>query len=235
LSLEAGIDLIQHPEVVGTRELPDALVKTIVERGVICSMLTNTVTGEAWRKHLKSRDEAEKKRAEEEKKGTQSSTARTSAEQRQRENERGAGLEARRRNAQKLIQAGAVVTIGTDNYWAAAPELSRTPKADDQSHGIGSIIAIEGLVELGMTPMQAIVAATRNGARASRGLTEFGTIENGKLADLIILEADPIADIKNIRKLATVIRNGVVIDRDGLPEKRVLSRPPEAVKTSSAQ
>ena len=67
----------------------------------------------------------------------------------------------RRRNAQKLIAAGAVVTIGTDNYWAAAPEFTRGgTKPDAQNHGIGSIIAIEGLVELGMTPAQAIVAAT---------------------------------------------------------------------------
>ncbi len=68
----------------------------------------------------------------------------------------------RRKNAQKLIAAGAIVTVGTDNYWAAAPEFSRTPKPETQDHGIGTIIAIEGLVELGMTPMQAIVSATRH-------------------------------------------------------------------------
>ena len=56
----------------------------------------------------------------------------------------------RRRNAQKLIKAGALVTVGTDNYWAAASELSRTAKPQNQDHGIGSIIGIEGLVELGM-------------------------------------------------------------------------------------
>ena len=44
----AGIDLIQHPEVLGPRELPDALVKTIVERRMVGSMLVNTITGEAW-------------------------------------------------------------------------------------------------------------------------------------------------------------------------------------------
>ena len=99
----------------------------------------------------------------------------------------------RRRNAEKLIKAGAVVTIGTDNYWAAAPEFTRGgTKPDAQNHGIGSIIAIEGLVELGMTPAQAIVAATRNGAIASRGLDNFGTIEAGKLADLLVLDADPL-------------------------------------------
>ena len=103
----------------------------------------------------------------------------------------------RRKNAQKLIAAGAVVTIGTDNYWAAAPEFTRGGiKPDAQNHGIGSIIAIEGLVELGMTPAQAIVAATKNGAIASRGLQEFGTIEKGKLADLLVLDANPLSDIR---------------------------------------
>ena len=90
----------------------------------------------------------------------------------------------RRRNAQKLIAAGAVVTIGTDNYWAAAPEFTRGgTKPDTQNHGIGSIIAIEGLVELGMTPAQAIVAATKNGATASRAMHYLGTVEKGKRAD----------------------------------------------------
>lgn len=233
LSVDAGIDLIQHPEVIGTRELPDTLVRTIVERRIICSMLSNTITGDAWRKHLKDREEAERKRAEDEKKGTTTAGDRTSAERRQREATLGASLEARRKNAQKLIAAGAVVTIGTDNYWAAAHELSRTPKPDTQNHGIGSLIAIEGLVELGMTPMQAIIAATKNGAEASRGLAQFGTIEAGKQADLIVLDADPIADIRNIRRLASVIRNGVLVDRDRLPEVRVLSAPPAGVKTSS--
>jgi imidazolonepropionase-like amidohydrolase len=130
----------------------------------------------------------------------------------------------RRRNAQKLIAAGAVVTIGTDNYWAAAPEFARATKPDTQNHGIGSIIAIEGLVELGMTPAQAIVAATRNGAIASRGLQQFGTIEAGKRADLLLLAADPLADIRNLRRVSTVLRDGRVIDHATLPEQRVLSR-----------
>jgi imidazolonepropionase-like amidohydrolase len=233
LSVEAGIDLIQHPEVLGTRELPDSLVRAIVERKIVCSMLTNTITGNAWKKHLKDRDEAARKRADkekDEKKDKAPERQRTSAELRQREAEEGVGMEMRRRNAQKLIKAGAVVTIGTDNYWAAAPEFSRTPKPDSQNHGIGSIIAIEGLVELGMTPDQAIVAATKNGAVASRGLDEFGTIQAGKRADILILDANPLEDIRNLRKLSTVMRDGRVIDRAKLPERRVLSpvpaRPP---------
>ena len=116
---------------------------------------------------LKDRDEAQAKRAEADK-GRRPARRKTGAELRKRAVEDGLELQMRRRNAQKLIAAVRVVTIGTDNYWAAAPEFTRGAKPDNQNHGIGSIIAIEGLVELGMSPAQAIVAATRNGALASR-------------------------------------------------------------------
>jgi homoserine O-acetyltransferase len=115
--------------------------------------------------------------------------------------------------------------VGTDSYWAAAPEFAIDPKPDNQSHGIGTIMAIEGLVELGMTPAHAIVAGTKNGAIACRKLNDFGTIEKGKLADLVILDADPLADIHNIRKVRSVMKGGRVIDLARLPEKRVLSPP----------
>jgi imidazolonepropionase-like amidohydrolase len=224
LSILAGIDVIQHPEIIGLREMPDSLVKLIVERRIVCSMLSNTITGDAWKKAMKDRDEAMAKRAEADK--TQKpQRARTSAELRQRAVDDAVELQMRRRNAQKLIAAGAVVTIGTDNYWAAAPEFTRGgTKPDAQNHGIGSIIAIEGLVELGMTPAQAIVAATRNGAIASRGLAEFGTVEAGKSADLLVLDADPLSDIRNLRKVSSVIRAGRTIDRHALPAVRVLSQ-----------
>lgn len=223
ISIEAGIDLIQHPELLGLREMPDSLVQAIVDRQIVCSMLANTITGDAWRKAMKDRDAAASKRSDTETSSAQ--RARTSAELRQRAADDAIELQMRRKNAQKLIKSGAVVTIGTDNYWAAAPEFTRAgSKPDTQNHGIGSVIAIEGLVELGMTPAQAIVAATRNGAIAARGLSDFGTIEAGKRADLLILDADPLSDISNLRKLSVVMRDGTVVDRDQLPAARVLSR-----------
>ena len=234
VSIAAGIDGIQHPEVLDGRDIPDDLVQTIRERGLICSMLTNTITGPAWQRHLKSKTEAEKKRAEAEKEHRGPQREKTSAERRKDATDAGAGIESRRRNAQQLIRGGCTVTPGTDSYWAAAPELSRTPKPQDADHGIGTILAIEGLVELGMTPSQAIVAATRNGAVAARGLKDFGTIEAGKLADLVIVTADPLADIHNLRKVSAVYKEGRAIDRGRLPETRVLSvAPPPAPSTNS--
>ncbi len=230
LSIAAGIDGIQHPELLDGREIPDDLVATIRDRGLTCSMLASTIAGPAWKRHVKAKDEAEKKRAEAEKDAPAPKREKTTAERRKDAADLGADLEARRHNAQKLIRGGCRITPGTDSYWAAAPELTRTPKPRDQDHGIGTIMAIEGLVELGMTPSQAIVAATRNGAIAARGLNDFGTIEKGKLADLLMLTADPLADISNLRKIAAVLKDGRVVDRDRLPLSRVFSVAPVVSK-----
>src|SRR5262249_4958487 len=124
ISIDAGIDGIQHPEVLDGRELPDDLVQAIVNRRLICSMLASTITGPAWQRHLKAKDEAEKKRTESEKDAARGlKHEKTTAEKRKEDADSGAGLEVRRRNAQKLIRAGCLVTPGTDSYWAAAPEL----------------------------------------------------------------------------------------------------------------
>ena len=134
-------------------------------------------------------------------------------------------MEIRRRNAEKLIAAGCVTTIGTDNYLGAAPEFRREKKRENQSFGFGSVIATEGLVELGMTPMEAITAVTRNGAIASGMLDELGTLEAGKFADVLVLGANPLEDIGNIRALEVVIRDGRIVDRDALPYERIFSTP----------
>jgi imidazolonepropionase-like amidohydrolase len=230
LSLEAGVDLVQHPEVVEPRELTFDIVALFRERDAICSMLVNTITGPAWKEHLERREAARKKQEESKEgltghQGTAETRSLTAAERRRRDEEMGEGLEVRRRNAIKLIAGGCRVTVGTDNYRGAAPELARKPKPTYQDPGEGTIVAIEGLVELGMTPSQAIVAATRNGAIACRGLAEYGTIEKGKIADILVLDANPLEDIANIRKLGAVLKGGKVVDIERLPEKPVYYRP----------
>jgi imidazolonepropionase-like amidohydrolase len=225
-SLAAGIDGIQHPELLDNRDLPADIIATIRSRNIICSMLASSITGPAWQRHVKAAEDAAKKRQEAEKDRRGLQHEKTVAEKRKEDADAGAGLEARRRNAQALIRAGAVITPGTDSYWAAAPELSRTAKPEEQDHGIGTIMAIEGFVELGMTPAQAIVAGTRNGATAARRLADFGTIEAGRFGDLVLLARDPLADIKNIRSVTAVYKGGRLVDRARLPETRVLSVAP---------
>ena len=175
LSIEAGIDLIQHPEVMTPREMPDDLIRAIKDRGITGSMLVSTITGEAWTKHVKARDEAQKKLDEALKKGLRHEL--TGAEGRKRDADLGADLEMRRRNAQKLIRAGIRITPGTDSYWGAAPDLAREPKPETQDHGMGTILAIEGLVELGMTPAQAIVAAHEE---RGHGVPQAGSVRHAR-------------------------------------------------------
>jgi imidazolonepropionase-like amidohydrolase len=225
MSVLAGIDLIQHPEVHSV-PLPDDLVKLIVERKVICSILSNGITGKPWKDYLKTRQRADSAKADSLKNDTLKVMQRVKTGWELRTEKRSQGTAIRRANAEKLIKGGCITTPSTDTYLSSAPEFLRTPRADLHAMpGTGTLAAIEGLVELGMTPSQAIVAATKNGAIASQGLKDFGTFEVGKLADLLMLDADPLADIHNIRKLSLVMRDGRIIDRDKLPEKPVWTKP----------
>jgi len=78
------------------------------------------------------------------------------------------------------------------------------------------------LVDAGLTPMQAIQAATRNSAEAAGALKDAGTIEKGKRADLVLIDADPLVAIANSANIFTVILNGRVHDRAALD--RLLSK-----------
>lgn len=219
MSLVAGVDVVQHPEVL-PEFISDELIALFRERAVVCSMLTNTITGKPWQDWLKQKEAADKRKAEAAKDTTpklerQKTTAEIAAERGNR------GMEIRRHNAEQLIRRGCITTIGTDNYLGAAPEFRRDIKPAIQNAGIGSIIAIEGLVELGLTPAQAITAATRNGAMAANALDRFGTLESGKFADILMFEADPLADIANIRRLTMVMKDGRVVDIAALPTNPV--------------
>ncbi len=75
---------------------------------------------------------------------------------------------------------------------------------------------LELLVEAGLSPMEALVSATSAAAEMIDAADEFGTIEPGKRADLLILAADPLEDIRNTRSLELVISEGRVIDRKTL-------------------
>jgi len=76
--------------------------------------------------------------------------------------------------------------------------------------GIGLHDELELLVDSGFTPMEALQTATRNPARYFGRLKDMGTIEPGKLADLVLLSANPLDDIRNTRKIAVVILRGRV-------------------------
>ncbi len=76
---------------------------------------------------------------------------------------------------------------------------------------------LELLVQAGLTPAEAITAATHRAAQMLDAADEFGSIAPGRRADLVILDRDPLADIRNTRSIAEVVARGVVIDRGALP------------------
>jgi imidazolonepropionase-like amidohydrolase len=101
-------------------------------------------------------------------------------------------------NLKTLIAAGIPIATGTD----AGNPLTL--------HGPAIYAEMESMQKDGMTPMQVLISSTTIAARAMRRDTEFGTVEKGKDADLVIVAADPSADIANMRKIRYVVRGGVV-------------------------
>lgn len=107
-------------------------------------------------------------------------------------------IEIGQQNAKLLHDAGVAVTVGTD---AGNPGTL---------HGPSIYREMELLQGAGLTPMDVLVAATKIGARAIGREDELGTVEEGKFADLVLLDADPTEDIANARRVRWVIKGGVI-------------------------
>ena len=70
--------------------------------------------------------------------------------------------------------------------------------------GYFELMELEQMVSAGLTPRQALAAATRDAARCMKLDRDLGTIEPGKWADFVVLDANPLADIANVRRIASV-------------------------------
>ena len=75
---------------------------------------------------------------------------------------------------------------------------------------------LEWLVKAGLSPMAALQTATRNPAKFFDQMNDFGAVEPGKVADLVLLDADPLQDIKNTRRIASMVVGGRLLDRGTL-------------------
>lgn len=119
-------------------------------------------------------------------------------------------------NLMRVVKAGIPVAMGTD----AGNPLTL--------HGPSVYAEMEAMQAAGMSAMDVLVASTRGGARALGRDADLGTLEKGKAADLIVLDADPSADVKNLRRLRFVVRGGVLRTVDELrPVAEASALPPK--------
>jgi imidazolonepropionase-like amidohydrolase len=102
-------------------------------------------------------------------------------------------LEQGRKNLKTLSDAGVTNALGTD-----------TGTNEGQWQGYFEHIELEEMVKSGLTPMQAIVAATSGAAKAANIQQQLGTIAAGKQADLLVLTANPLTDIRSTRQIDSV-------------------------------
>jgi imidazolonepropionase-like amidohydrolase len=104
----------------------------------------------------------------------------------------------------EMQEAGVRILAGTDS---PAPFVFPGSSLHDE---------LQLLVEAGLTPVQALQSATRSPAEFLHATKDLGTIEQGKFADLVLLDANPLEDIGNTRKIRAVILRGKFLDRAAL-------------------
>jgi imidazolonepropionase-like amidohydrolase len=103
-------------------------------------------------------------------------------------------------NIRKMDAAGAVVALGTD-----------------QSSGAAAHRELELLVQAGIKPLEVIKIATHNSALLLGKADDLGSVEEGKLADMVLLNSDPTANIDNTADIAFVMKGGEIVDESKLP------------------
>jgi len=110
-------------------------------------------------------------------------------------------------NVKRVYDAGIEVCLGTDS--------GATPL---RAQGFSEHLELELLVQSGLTPLQAITVGTRNAARLLKIDNRYGTLQKGRSASFIILQKDPVQDIRNSRSIEAVYRSGVLVSKGPLAQ-----------------
>jgi imidazolonepropionase-like amidohydrolase len=104
-------------------------------------------------------------------------------------------------NLKVIYDAGVKIALGTDTFGSMEP-------------GVTTVRELELMIESGLSNEAAIEAATRNAAEHLGLGGELGTVEVGKIADLIIVDGDPLKDISSLHSLAKVIQSGRIVQEN---------------------
>lgn len=202
LAIEAGVDMMQHCDVTGPVALPEETIQKLVAHRMPCALLSYT-------------DERFKAASAESVGGPMD-------------------IPVMDTNVRNLIKAGANIVLSTDSYIIDpnnffSPNISEARRKRAKSPdspvrlGLSHFTWLKAMDEKGFPPMKNLQAATRNIAAAYHVLDRLGTLEAGKLADLVILDADPLENVDNYRKIYEVIKDGVEVDRKVLPETPIFT------------
>jgi imidazolonepropionase-like amidohydrolase len=217
--VEAGVDMAQHCAHTGTSRIAEETIQRMLKQHFYCGTQWGPLT------------EAEKQQV-------RTSRFPFTADDNGRE-----GADFHVENAVRLIRAGVPQLVSTD-AGTIDPDVAKDFGPDGGPGGLGGhagligegeFIDMQAMEDRGMTPMMILQAATRNIAAAYHRLDTLGTLEPGKLADLLVVDADPLASFQNLRRLSMVVKGGKTIDVAGLPRNPILTsdeaRNPGAVRT----
>ncbi len=202
LAIRAGVDLLQHGTSTGIRPMPDELANHIISTQLpTVALLTTERHLEACKADPTAPWEWDKR------------------------------VVIRDENDRRLIKGGAKLLLAVDGG-VFSPSAKTSPAwgstlvtEPDSPYHLGSshVLWLHAAVERGMAPLEALASATRNIAEAYRRDDELGTLEPGKRADLVVLDANPLDDVANYARVARVMKDGVFVDLDRLPEHPVLT------------
>lgn len=205
--VEAGVDMAQHCAHTGASRIAEETIQLMLQRHFYCGTQWGPLT-------------------DEQKRQVQTNTFPGNDHDNGKQ-----GVSYQVENAVRLIRAGVPQIVSTD-AGTIDPDVAKDFGPDGGPGGLGGhagligeaeFIDMQAMQDRGMTPMMILQAATRNVAAAYHKLDTLGTLEPGKIADLVVVDADPLANVQNLRKLVMVVKGGKTIDVGSLPRNPILT------------